>query len=292
MHALWPPRRAHVHGVVLDEEVLSLDQFDAHLLGEERVLVVRRVVRPRGQHRDGGHLLAGRRDGAQVLEQQVRIVLDRADRLGGEELGKEPHHHLAVLEHVRHARGNAQVVLENVVLALARPDDVDAGDVRVDAARHVHADHLAPELRIAEDALARQTPGFEDGLVVVDVVQEQVQRVHALREATLEELPVLGGDDPRDDVERDQALGAVAVAVDGEGDAHAVKGALGLVALLRDARRRGPVEPAGKGQVMAPRRPVGGQHFVVRGARQRDHSGMNAGLCTCTMQGPRQPRNA
>ena len=51
------------------------------------------------------------------VEQQVGIVRDRRDAIAREEIGKEPHHHLAVLEHVRHARRHAQVVLEHVELA-------------------------------------------------------------------------------------------------------------------------------------------------------------------------------
>ena len=63
-----------------DEQVLALDELDAHLLGEERVLEVGRVVDARRQHHDGR--LARAPAGAtlsQRLEQQVRVVLDRRD---------------------------------------------------------------------------------------------------------------------------------------------------------------------------------------------------------------------
>ncbi len=156
VHALRPARRTHVHGVVLDEQIASLDKLDAHLLGEKRVLEVRRVVRAGRQHGDRGALLARRRNRMQVFEQQIRIVLHRPDRARREQLRKEPHHHLAVLEHVRHARRHAQVVFEHVVLAAIGAHDVDAGDVGIDAAGHVDADHLAPVLRIAEHALRRE----------------------------------------------------------------------------------------------------------------------------------------
>ena len=51
-------------------------------------------------------------------------------------------------------------------------DHVAAGDVRVDAAGRLDADHLAPEVARAEDELGRDTPLAEDALLVVDVVQE------------------------------------------------------------------------------------------------------------------------
>jgi hypothetical protein len=56
----------------------------------------------------------------EVCEQKIRIVLDGPDALCRKELGEEPHHHLAVLEHVRDAGRDAQVVLENVELARRR----------------------------------------------------------------------------------------------------------------------------------------------------------------------------
>ena len=36
VHPLEAPRRAHEHHAVLDHQVAALDQFDAHLLGEEQ----------------------------------------------------------------------------------------------------------------------------------------------------------------------------------------------------------------------------------------------------------------
>ena len=266
MDALWALGRAHVDRVVLDEQVLALDQLDAHLLGEERVLEVRRVVGARRQHGHGRRLLARGRERVEILEQQVGVMLDRPDRLRREELGKEPHHHLAVLEHVRHARRHAQVVLEHVVLALVCTNDVHAGDVRIDATGNVHPVHLGTVLGVAEHALARDDAGRQDRLVVVDVVQERVQRVHALAQSPIEHLPLVGRNDARNDVERNQALGAGLLAVDREGDPDAMERALGLLALLGDAGGGCPAEPPRECLVMGPHPAIRGLHFIVRGA--------------------------
>ena len=51
--AVKATRRAHVDAAVLHEEVTALDELDAHLLGEERVLEVRRVVDARCEDDDG-----------------------------------------------------------------------------------------------------------------------------------------------------------------------------------------------------------------------------------------------
>ncbi len=67
VYALRTPRGAHVHRVVLDEKVLAFDELDAHLLRQERMLEVRRVVCARREHRHFG-LLGGGRDGPQVFQ--------------------------------------------------------------------------------------------------------------------------------------------------------------------------------------------------------------------------------
>ena len=106
--------------------------------------------------------------------------------------------------------------------------------------RHLDADHLGLELRIALDLLARNQPGLEDRLIVIDVGEEAVDRSHALGEALFEIAPLVGRDDARDHVGRDQPPGAAFVAVHGEGDADAAEQQVGLGAALgeRLLRRR------------------------------------------------------
>jgi hypothetical protein len=153
-----------------------------------------------------------------------------------EEVREQAHHHAAVLQHVRHPRGHAQVVLQHVVHALppgiGSAHDVDARDVRVDAALHGQALHLGTVLAVVQHQFARQQAGTQDFLVVVDVVQEAVERRHALHQAGLHALPFMGGNDARYQVERNEALGAgaalVLVAVDGERDADTPEDDLGL----------------------------------------------------------------
>ena len=128
-------------------------------------------------------------------------------------------HRGAVLEHVARARGRAQVVLEHEVLAVLVAHDVDAGDVGVDAAGRVDADHLAPEVARAEHELGRHLPVAQDALAVVDVGEEEVERVHALDHAALDVIPLRARDDARDEVEREDPLEPFLLAVDREADA-------------------------------------------------------------------------
>jgi hypothetical protein len=164
-----------------------------------------------------------------------------------------------------------------------RRDDVDAGDVRVDPARHVHSLHLAPELRVAQDTLARHHAGVEDRLVVIDVMQERIERLYALPQAAVEHLPFRRRNDPRHDVERDQPLGSAVLAIDGERDAHAMKCALRFFAFLRDATRGGPVQPAGESLVMRPHATAREPHFIIGCT---GHEGFPIG--TVQAQNPRQ----
>ena len=73
-------RGAHQDPPVLDHEIASLDQLDAHLAGEEDMLEVGRVEDPGCQHDD--HRLAGRRrrqlpEGAQ---QRRAVMVDGRTR--------------------------------------------------------------------------------------------------------------------------------------------------------------------------------------------------------------------
>jgi hypothetical protein len=71
----------------------------------------------------------------------------------------------------------------------------------------------------AQDLRGRDHLVLEDLLLVVEVVQEQVEGGDPLDQARLEPGPFVGRDDPRDQVEREDALRALGVVVDREGDA-------------------------------------------------------------------------
>jgi hypothetical protein len=79
-------------------------------------------------------------------------VLDRRHAVAGEQRGEQPHHHLAVFQHVGDAGRHAQIVFQHVELALARAHDIDAGDVGVDVGGTLDALHLRPVLRIVRPA--------------------------------------------------------------------------------------------------------------------------------------------
>ena len=258
VHALRAGGGAHVDEAILHEQVLPFHQFHTHLLRQEGVLEVGAVVHAGRQHHHRGVGGGGGAAVAQGFQQQVGVVRHGRHAVLAEQAGKQPHHHRAVFQHVAHAAGHAQVVLQHVVLAApalaAGAHDVDPGDVRIDLVGHRHALHHGAVLAVAQHLLGRDQAGLQDLLPVVDVMGEAVERRHALHQAALQHGPFVGRDDARDEVERNQPLGAGAVlvlgAVDGEGDADAAEDHLGLVA----ARAHGVValraQPAGIGLVV------------------------------------------
>jgi len=150
-------------------------------------------------------------------------MLDRRYRLAREQFRHQAHHHLAVFQHVGHAGGRAQVVLQYVILACACAYQVYAGDVRIDPARHVQAHHFRAELLVLRHAFLRYAAGSEDFLVMVDIAQKRIQGLCALPQSLCDRAPLGSRDDVRQHVERDQPLRSGLLAVNGKGDPHAME---------------------------------------------------------------------
>src|SRR3954462_14366007 len=121
-----------------------------------------------------------------------------------EEPRDEPRHRDAVLEHVGDAARGPHVVLEHLPRAVGVADQVAAGDGEVAAARRPDAVDDAGEVRAGDDQPPRHDPLAHDVALVVDVVDEAVQRPDALREAALDVRPLPGRQDPGDEVERER----------------------------------------------------------------------------------------
>ena len=113
-------RSAHIHGVFAHEQIVALDQFDTHLLRQKRVLEIGAVVLTRSQQDNIRIIGARRRYRTKIVEQQIGIMFHRRNRLTREEFREQPHHHLAVFQHVGNTRRRAQVIFQHVILTLAR----------------------------------------------------------------------------------------------------------------------------------------------------------------------------
>ena len=136
-------RPAHEDVIALDEEVAALDERHAHLAREEGVLEVGGVVDARAQHDHHRALARPRRHVEQAVEEERRVLLDRAHGVGGEELGEDAVEQRAVLEHVGHAARAAAVVLQHEILPRLAPDQIGAHHVGEDLARRDQPEQLA-----------------------------------------------------------------------------------------------------------------------------------------------------
>ena len=165
------------------------------------MLEVGRVVHAGREHDDHRLLRRRRRDRAQHVEQVLRIALDGPHVVVLEDLRPDALEHAPVLQHVRHARRRAQVVLEHEQLAARVAHEIAAHHVRVHAERHVHAAQLAAIAARTEHELRRQHAGAQDALPVIDVVEEEVERADALLESARDAVPLVWHDHARDEVE-------------------------------------------------------------------------------------------
>ena len=226
------------------------------------MLEVGRVVHARGEHDDRRVVDAGRRRGPQGLEQLGRVAVDRQDPVAGEQLREDPGHHPPVLDDVGDARRAADVVLEHVEAPVRAPHHVDAGHVDPDAVRRVDAEGRPVEVLGGGDQPAGHDPVVEDLAPSVDVGQEGFEGLDPLGHAGREDGPLLLGDDPRHQVERERAL----LARELEGDAPvpeaAVAGRAAGFELVRRQRLQGVVQGPGGGPGHARRL----EHLVPRRA--------------------------
>ena len=208
---LQPVGRLQVAGGVADDEIGGLDELDPHLPGEEGVLEVGAVGRPRRPDDDdrAADPAGAARD--ERVEQQLRVVGDRAHRLAREQLRHQPAHRDPVLEHVGDAGGHPDVVLEHAPEPLAIADQVAAGDVAPDAARRLQAVRGPGEARPGDDEPPGDDPVADDLALAVDVGDEPVQGLDPLADAVGDEVPLGRRDDPRDQVERERPVARLAV---------------------------------------------------------------------------------
>ena len=117
--------------------------------------------------------------------------------------------------------------------------------MRVHAARQLQALRHGDELAIHQDLLFGDHAGAADIALAVGVAQEGVQGSGALRQALVQILPFVPGDDARDDVEGDRRFGTLGRAVGTEGDAVPAVEEIDFVSRRRHAFGRGASQPVG-----------------------------------------------
>ena len=116
------------------------------------------------------------------------------------------------------------------------------------------------------DVIPRNHPVLEDLLVVVDVVQEQVERDNPLGEAGLEVFPLIASDHAGHRIERKDPLGPAVVVVNVEGDAVAEEIQLRIGLAGEEFPGVEPAEGIHQRAAVAADLAAGFEHLVVKGA--------------------------
>ncbi len=292
VHTLRPGGGAHEDDVVLHEQVGAFHHLHAHLIGQEAVLVIGAVEMPGRQDGDAGRALAIRGGGfLQRLQQLFRIMPNRREPMVGTERREQPQHRLPVFQHVGDAGGRAAIILQHVEIVGAGAHQVDAGDVGEDAGRRPEALHRAAIGLVVGDQRGRHAPGAHDLLPGIDIADEGVQRLHALRQAARQAVPFAFRQDARDDVEGDQPFRIAALAIDGEGDADAAEQRLRLRALGRQRGQTVAFDPGGDALIGRPDA-ARGVHLVegTEGVARLGHVGCPAPLLSIPCRGNARSR--
>ena len=200
-----------------------------------------------------------RTDRGERFKQHFGIGFDRRDLDLIEQLWNQLEHHFAIFEHVGDARRRAGVVFQNIEFVGTGAHQIDAGDMRPDAAGRFLANHLQTKAGVLQDQIFRNDAGAENVARAVDIGEKQIECRHPLLEPAFQSIPFAARQNARHDIERDQPLGRIGVAIDGKGDADPAEEQLGLPAACRHQLRRAVIEPALD-------RPIGGIHFTAADA--------------------------
>ena len=258
VHRLGAGRGAHPHGRVAAVQVAALDELDAHVPGQERVLVVRGVVHAGCEDHDRGVLDVRGCGRLECVEEPFGVLVDRPDPMVGEDLRQHVGERSPVLQDVGDTRGVAQVVLEDAELARLVADEVDPRHVDADVVRRLDAPRLTVEVRRRRHEAARDQAVLEDLSCSVDVGEEGLERPEPLDDARLDLLPLGRGEHPGDEVHGQRPLALP----ERERDAVPVEVAIALAGPLGQAVRAEARQGLEHGGVGRPGGPVGKEHLV------------------------------
>jgi len=132
----------------------------------------------------------------------------------------------------------------------------------IDPARRCHTDHLGQKRLVLGDHLSGEPPCTDNFLPVVDVMQKGVDRPHPLFDPARQPRPFPPRDDPRDNVEGDQAFGGLGPAVDVKGNSGEPEQSLRLGLFFAQSSGIFGREPCVEIFIWLPERVVVAPHFV------------------------------
>ena len=178
----------------------------------------------------------------------------------GEDLWQHVRQGASVLQHVRDARGVAQVVLQHAEDAVLIADQVDARDVDAHVVRRLDAPGLAVQVGGAGDQGAGDHVIVQHLALAVDVGEDELKGAQPLDDAGFDALPFGRRDDARHQIHRQRALALA----QGEGDAVSVQVGVALAGPLGKSLGAELLQGVEQGTVSGAR-PAAFEHLVEWG---------------------------
>ena len=139
---------------------------------------------------------------------------------------------MPVFDDIAYTGGRPRIVLENEERAVLVPHDIGAADIDVCLVRQIDVAHRRAIVAVAEDQLRRDDAVAQDMLLMVDIVEQQVDRGDPLRDAALEMLPFVARQDSRDHIERQDPVDRFGFRINRKGDSEIVELRIGIARAL------------------------------------------------------------
>ena len=215
----------HPDTAVAHRQIAALDQREAQVAGQQRMLEIRLVVGARRQQHDQrtgalrctiDHVL--RRPAQQRLAQRIEERRQVLHMQFAEHLREDARDDQPVLQRVAGSRRRLGAIGDDPPVAVGRARQIGRVVEQVHAARRVDALHLMQVAAVAEDDRRRDRAGSQQVLRAVDVAQHAVQQVGALRDAGGDLFPFGGREQQRQGVDLPGTVSAFRVGVDVVGD--------------------------------------------------------------------------
>src|SRR6185503_845460 len=157
-----------------------------------------------------------RGQGQQVFIQYNGVFRNTPYATFRQQIGQQPFSDLAVLEHIAYARWRAQIIFEHIKGAVVVADNIDARDVHINVIRNLQLVHLAQKVRTRVNDIYGYNAVLNNKLVVVNVLDEEVERGKPLLDAFLHQIPFLRGNDAGYNIKREYFFNTLAAVINGK----------------------------------------------------------------------------
>ena len=146
-----------------------------------------------------------------------------------EKFRENPFSHLSVLNHVRDARRNTQIVFKHEEVSRVVAHQISAANVSPRTLRGLHSDALSSKVRRGENELGGNNVLRQNFLPVINVVDKSIKRPKSLCQASAHVLPIASGDSSRNDVKWPFAVDVGFLRIDRKAYSHLANSKLGEV---------------------------------------------------------------